>query len=96
MNVSSCGEKPVSTLWPATDAGGARRPLREGEVSAALLAKANEVLEQNADKPVGTEVPFELEGRRYVARIEQHYREPDSVPPGPKGEHKGVTLYAVE
>jgi hypothetical protein len=75
--------------------GDARRALQKGEVTGALERKANAVLEEHGDRPVGTEVPFELDGRRYVARIEQHYHEPGSAE-GPWGPHKGVTLYATE
>ncbi|HEU4409771.1 MAG TPA: hypothetical protein VFS43_31250 [Polyangiaceae bacterium] len=95
---SRTDERPAQAApaSPAPDAGRPSRALKDDEVSPALSKRASELLKDNADKPLGTEVPFELGGRRYIARIEQHYREPDSAEPGPKGSHKGVTLYAAE
>jgi hypothetical protein len=93
---TSVAVAPVAVAPVAPAAGRSRRPLQDGEVSAAVLQKASEVLKEHADKPLGTEVPFELEGRRYVARVEEHFREPGSAEPGPKGEHRGVTVYAIE
>jgi hypothetical protein len=59
---------------------------RKAETTPEIIAEAEKILERNADEPVGTEIPFTLNGRRYVARIEQH-ESPE------KGEHKGVTVY---
>lgn len=73
-----------------------RRPLRDDERTEALERKAAEVLKAHADEPVGTEVPFELDGARYVARVEWHHRDEASSEPGPKGQHKGVTVYRLE
>lgn len=80
----------------APPAGGARRPLQGPEVTRELEQKADEVLKANGDSPIGTELPFELDGRRYVARIEEHYRAPESAAAGPKGPHRGVTVYALD
>lgn len=46
-------------------------------------------------KPFGTDIPFEMDGKSYVGRIERHYH-----PPGgelrPWGEHPGCSLFIVE
>jgi len=72
-----------------------RRRLQKGEVTRELEQKAGTVLKEHGDEPIGTEVPFELDGRSFIARIEQHYHEPGSSN-GPWGLHKGVTLYIAE
>jgi hypothetical protein len=74
---------------------GELRALEDDELTPAIIDVAQEILEQHHDQPLGYEVPFELEGRRYVARLEQHYRPPGSGA-GPIGEHVGVTVYAVD
>lgn len=40
----------------------------------------------------GTETPFEIDGKRYLGRVEQHYH-PPGYQGGPNGWHKGVTVY---
>lgn len=60
--------------------------LDEHEVTAELRAKAVEVLEEHSAEPLGTELPVESAGRRYVARLEQHWD-------AQRGPHRGVTLY---
>ena len=40
----------------------------------------------------GTETPFVINGKRYMARVEPHYGPPGRKN-GPVGWHKGVTLY---
>ncbi len=80
----------------AAEPGERRRPLRPGEMRPDLARKADEVLEAHGAQAIGTEVPFERNGRRYVARIEEHYRDPADGAAGPTGAHKGVTLYAID
>lgn len=43
-------------------------------------------------EPYGTEVPFQIGGVRYVARIEEHYHPPGG-PRKPWGYHGGVSLF---
>jgi hypothetical protein len=64
-----------------------RRLLDDRRVTPELSQKAREILHDYADAPMGTEIPFDLHGERYVGRIEQHW---DRA----RGPHRGVTLYA--
>jgi len=70
----------------------ALRPLQAGEASSEIAQRARQILDENADAPFGTEVPFEIDGRSYVGRIEEHYHEPGG-PRQPWGPHRGVTVY---
>lgn len=68
-------------------------PLKKPEtVSPALAQRAETILLDNRDKPVGTTIPFAQSGRRYLARIEMHDN-PDNNPARPPGKHKGITVY---
>ncbi len=71
----------------------AARPLLPDEVTPALVRKADEVL-WTKNPPMGAEIPIEVEGATYIARIERHFHEVGG-PLRPWGYHKGVTLYAV-
>lgn len=64
------------------------------ETSPEVVRRASELLAKHGDAPVGAEIPFELDGRRYVARVEIHDN-PDGSPGRPPGEHKGITVYAA-
>lgn len=59
-----------------------------GQVPPGVSAKASSLLGGD----FGTETPFELDGKKYVARVEHHYHPPGYVG-GPTGWHKGVTVY---
>jgi hypothetical protein len=72
-----------------------RRPLRPEETTPAIEQRAKEILDDHRDVPIGTEVPFEISGRPYVGRIEEHYHEPGG-PERPWGRHRGVTVYRAE
>ena len=63
--------------------------LRLAMVTPELTRKSAAVLEQHADAPLGTEIPFTLDGKEYVGRLETHVNEE-------KGEHKGLTVYTRE
>jgi N-acetylmuramoyl-L-alanine amidase len=67
------------------------RRLRNDEVTPALTAEARRVLVAHRHEPYGSEFPFEIEGIRYVARIEEHYHPPGG-PIKPWGYHPGVSL----
>ena len=71
------------------------RVLDEEELTPDIIDAAQRILAEHKDDPLGTEVPFELEGRRYVGRLEEHYHPPGSDE-GPIGEHVGVTVYTSE
>jgi hypothetical protein len=96
----------LSTLAACATAGEpeARRPPQQNseasaassrqtaEVTPAVARRAEEILRENAEAPVGTEIPFVLEGSKYVARIEEHENS-EGDPERPPGRHKGVTVY---
>jgi hypothetical protein len=69
-----------------------RARLPQSEVTPELAAAAQRLLEKHPDAPFGTEFDLEYGGKRYVARIEEHYHEPGG-PDRPYGHHRGVTLY---
>jgi hypothetical protein len=69
-----------------------RAPLPQSEVTPELSAAAQRLLEKHPDAPFGTEFDLKHGGKRYVARIEEHYNEPGG-PDRPYGHHRGVTLY---
>jgi hypothetical protein len=60
----------------------------KGKVPPEVVAKAKSLLNQ----PMGTEIPFEINGKNYMARLETHYH-PQGYVGGPNGYHKGVTVY---
>jgi hypothetical protein len=71
------------------------RRLKGSEMSVPLVKKAREIINEHYKKPFGTDIEFELDGKRYVGRIERHYH-----PPGgelrPWGHHAGCSLFIVE
>jgi N-acetylmuramoyl-L-alanine amidase len=68
------------------------RRLTNTELTPALIAEARRILKAHHADPFGTQVPFQVAGMSYVARIEEHYH-----PPGgarrPWGYHPGVSLF---
>jgi peptidoglycan LD-endopeptidase CwlK len=70
------------------------RRLTNAEVAPAITAAAKRILKEHHRDPFGTEIPFEADGRAYVARIEEHYHKPGG-PLKPWGYHHGVTVFAV-
>jgi tRNA nucleotidyltransferase (CCA-adding enzyme) len=56
--------------------------------SKAIQQKSFQILTQNRHKPFGTQIPFEAEGKQYLAVIEEH-------PPSPRNRsyHPGVSLF---
>lgn len=75
-------------------APGALRRIKQSEVTPAITKKAMEIRDQYA-RPAnyGMEIPFEADGKQYVARIEQHYHPPGG-PMKPWGYHAGVSIFA--
>jgi hypothetical protein len=71
------------------------RVLATEELTPSIQRIAQQILEEHHEQPLGHEVPFELEGKRYVGRLEKHYHPPGSGRE-PVGEHVGVTVYVVE
>lgn len=70
------------------------RPLKPQELTPQLIRRADDVL-RNHEKPLGGQVVVDLGNKLYIARFEWHHHD-DSVTEGPRGWHKGVTLYATE
>ncbi len=62
-----------------------------GRIPPAVVAKARTLLRHD----YGTEIPFEIDGKRYLARLEHHYHPPGYIG-GPNGWHKGVTVYEAQ
>jgi hypothetical protein len=73
----------------------ALRLLRGDETTPEVAQRAREILDANQGAAYGTEVPFEVDGRSYVGRIEEHYHEPGG-PRRPWGRHRGVTVYRAD
>jgi hypothetical protein len=65
---------------------------KKAATSAAIVAKAEEVLKEHADATIGAELPVTVEGKGYTARIEEH-ENTNGDPNRPPGKHKGVTMY---
>lgn len=59
-----------------------------GAVPPGVVSQAKTLLHHD----YGTEIPFEVDGQRYLARLERHYH-PPGYQGGPNGWHKGVTVY---
>jgi hypothetical protein len=87
------GEPSKDNQTARASTHGNLRTLRQEELSKELIRVSERILEQHADAPIGTEVPFSHGGRRYVARIEEHHN-PNNEPGRPPGKHKGVTVLA--
>jgi hypothetical protein len=104
---ASAASDPMATAGPAARAGAGRglriedlpsvsaavRPLRPEELNPELVRRADDLL-WNHKAPVGTDIPFELNGKSYVARFAIHYHEFGGTKK-PWGYHKGVTLYST-
>lgn len=63
------------------------RRLRDAEMIPALSMKAKRLLALHHTAPYGSESPFEVEGGRYLAHLEEHYHEPGG-PMKPWGYHR--------
>jgi hypothetical protein len=88
----SRSNEPLGRSAQAQTKGVASPTERKAEVTPALARKAEEILRANEGAAIGTEIPFSLDGRRYLARFEEHDN-PEGDPDRPAGRHKGVTVY---
>jgi hypothetical protein len=77
---------------PRQQAGSLAATSKKAPTSPELVERAEKILAEHSNEPVGTEIPFTLNGQRYVARLELHDN-PDGSPERPSGQHKGVTVY---
>ena len=81
---------------PAEAAATSKRRLRRvkhEELSADLIAVSAELIKSH-HKRVGSEVPVEISGKQYIARIERHFH-PEGGRAKPWGYHPGVSLFVV-
>lgn len=58
----------------------------------AIIAASEKLLNEHGDAPIGSEHTLTADGKRYIARIEEH-ENPSGDPSRPPGKHKGVTVY---
>jgi hypothetical protein len=65
---------------------------RKAPVTPEIIAASQAILNEHADAPLGSEFPIQIEGKKYVARIEAHDN-PTGSPGRPPGKHRGVTVY---
>lgn len=65
---------------------------KKSAVTPEIIEKAEEILKQNPEAAIGSDFRFNLRGKRYTARIEQH-ENGTGDPSRPPGKHKGVTVY---
>lgn len=72
----------------------AARKLSTGELTPELVRRAAALLLSQLP-PIGTEIPLEVHGRMYIARVETHFHEIGG-PKRPWGYHRGMTLYWAE
>jgi hypothetical protein len=70
------------------------RRLTDSEVTPAISAAAVKILREHGSDPIGTEIPFDADGKHYVGRIELHYHTPGG-PMKPWGYHHGVSVFEV-
>ena len=79
---------------PRAPAAAVEETSRKAETSPEIVQRAEQILAEHSDAPVGTEIPFVLNGKRYVGRVEIHDN-PNASPGRPPGEHKGITVYVA-
>ena len=86
----TAGTKSPDKVTKSNQASGAPPGYKtiSGQVPTGVVAKAKSLL----SLPMGSEVAFELDGKRYLARLEQHYH-PPGYKGGPNGWHKGCSVY---
>ena len=88
-------EAPAEAIEESVPAKTTLRRVRGSEMNVRLARKADQIIREHHKKPFGTDIPFELDGKSYVGRIERHYH-----PPGgelrPWGHHPGCSLFVVE
>jgi hypothetical protein len=77
------------------------RPLKPSENTEGVQQNAMRLWKETRNEPYGTTVPFEIDGQKYMGRVEQHYHPPgfkgERKGWGPSGWHRGVSVYkAIE
>ncbi len=70
------------------------RRMTNKDLNPKLIKKSSKVLRSSLDKPFGSKIPFEMDGKHYEARIEHHYHEPGGKA-RPWGWHRGISLFKM-
>lgn len=65
---------------------------KKAAIAPALVAASERLLAEHHDAPIGSEFPIVVEGKPYVARIEEHENVSGSTS-HPPSKHKSVTVY---
>lgn len=96
-SVAPSASATVSDTSPV-DAGPAPkrrlRRVRHEELSNELMQASADIIKTHHAEPVGSEVLLEVAGKRYIARIEQHFH-PEGGSLKPWGYHPGVSLFVA-
>lgn len=88
---AGCQGPPVAAA--AEPSGGSTPETRKkAKPSPPVIAAGQKVLAEHADAPIGSEFRIEIEGKPFLARIEEHDNS-SGDPTRPAGKHKGVTVY---
>lgn len=72
----------------------ALKRLVDSEVTQSITAAAKKIRDAHWQDPIGSQFPFEADGKKYVGLIEQHYHPPGG-PLKPWGPHHGVSVFRV-
>jgi peptidoglycan LD-endopeptidase CwlK len=95
QNLKADGFAGKDTLAKAGELGfRTLRRLTNTEVTPDISKQARRIITEHHQDPFGTEIPFQSDGREFVARIEEHYHPPGG-PIKPWGHHPGVSVFAV-
>jgi lysophospholipase L1-like esterase len=84
------GSKPEKTA-KRTDVPEGYRPMKPYEENQKIYDKAEAIRKKHQKDPLFTTEPFEMDGKKYMARVETHGPKP-SLP----RKHRGVTVYIEE
>lgn len=91
--LAACDSPPANAKEPSNPPASAAPGVgKKAEPTPEIIQKAEEILRSNEDAPYGREIPFRLNGKRYVARVEEHDNSTNE-PGRPQGKHKGITVY---
>lgn len=90
--LAACDSPPANAKEPRSSPASAAGVGKKAEPTPEIIDKAEQILRANADAEYGKEIPFQLNGKRYVARVEEHDNSTNE-PGRPRGKHKGVTVY---
>jgi len=71
------------------------RRLASANVPTELVAEAQRLIRSHYQRPLGTEIPLEMAGRHFVAKLEIHYH-PEGGAVKPWGYHRGISLFTAE